>query len=260
MKLKRDSVYNGDCMDLMKYLPNHSIDFILCDLPYGTTACAWDDIIPLVPMWEEFRRITKDNAAVALFASNPFTAKLIMSNTKEYRHQWVWYKASAGNFINAKYAPLKVCEDIVVFSKEKANYYPHMEERAFERKVGKPIIKQTDFHRGIKGGTFRASEEWNGSVQYPKNLVYFSAQAKECNNGSRLHPTQKPVDLCEYLIKTYTLQGELVLDITMGSGSTCVAAKNTGRRYIGFEKDQNFYSKAVLRLETPIQVNSSDGT
>jgi site-specific DNA-methyltransferase (adenine-specific) len=247
-KLKDIELMHGDCLEKMKEIKDKSIDMILCDLPYGTTACKWDSIIPLELLWKEYNRIIKDGGAIVLFGSNPFSSMLISSNIKAYKHQWIWNKKSAGNILVAKYQPLKIYEDIIVFSKDKVKYYPIFTENQEDRTKEKPVQKKTDLFSGLKSGEFKPGNNKKGTQRYPKNILEFSAQSGECANSKRLHPTQKPVALLEYLIKTYTNEGETILDNCMGSGSTGEACLKTNRKFIGIEKDDNYFDIAVNRI------------
>lgn len=238
----------GDCLELMKSISDKSVDMILCDLPYGTTACKWDTIIPFEPPWEQYERIIKDNGAIVLTASQPFTTKLIASNFDMFKHEWVWIK-SHGGFASAKFKPLKRHEDILVFSKGTVSYHPQMtevkgkvrdqrNEPAFNNngrnKVDSPV------NPGIKKAY---SKDYNPRKRYPKSHIEFSNRKEKI-----VHPTQKPVALMEYLIKTYTNDGDLVLDNCMGSGSTGVAAVNLNRSFIGIELDEHYFEIATNRI------------
>jgi site-specific DNA-methyltransferase (adenine-specific) len=229
----------GDCLKLMKDIPDGSVDMILCDLPYGTTACKWDSVIPFEPMWEQYERIIKDNGAIVLFGSEPFSSALRMSNIKHYKYDWVWDKVNRyTGYGNCKNAPLRRYETISVFAKQKTTYNPQMT-------VGKPYKKTGDYSSKIYGtGKIKKTGE-NSGTRYPYNILQFKGDDKK--NGF-LHPTQKPVELCEYLIKTYTNEGETVLDNCMGSGSTGVACINTGRNFIGIELDKGYFNIAQKRI------------
>ena len=245
MELNR--IYNEDCLEGMKRIPDKSVDMILCDLPYGTTACKWDTIIPFKPLWEQYERVIKDNGAIVLTASQPFTSALVMSNPRAFKHSWVWHKKNAGNVLTAKYSPLKTTEDVLVFSKKgkRVNYYPIFSYGHKDRSQDKPMKKKTDLFSSIKSGEFKPGNNKPGDARYPKHLIEFS-------NASRVgvvHPTQKPVALFEYLIKTYTNENETVLDNCMGSGTTAIACMNTNRNYIGFELDENYYKKSLERIK-----------
>ena len=233
----------GDCLELMRDVPDQSVDMILCDLPYGTTACKWDTVIPFAPLWAAYKRVCKPNAAIVLTASQPFTSLLVASNVGAFRHAWVWEKEQGVNFQLAKVQPLKVHEDVVVFGFSSPNYYPQGLQPCSIRKS----------NRG-KGGKLGhvCSEAHRESYEqtakgYPRSVVEFGRERG-------LHPTQKPVALMEYLILTYTNEGDVVLDNTMGSGTTGVACVNTGRKFIGMEQDAEYFQIARARIEsaTPI--------
>jgi len=226
----------GDCLELMKSIPDKSIDAIICDLPYGTTACKWDSVIPFEPLWEQYKRIIKDNGAIVLFGSQPFTSTLVMSNVKWFKYQWVWEKSRFANQMLAKVQPLKIHEDIVVFANERAIYNP---QGLIEiNKVTKQGSKITDNN----GGGVRKTSYLQTHTNYPRSILRFGSE------GKTVHPTQKPVDLLEYLVKTYTNQGDTVLDNCMGSGTTGVACKNLGRKFIGIEQDANYFEIASKRI------------
>lgn len=245
----------GDCLELMKDIPSGSVDMILCDLPYGTTACKWDNVIPFEPLWEQYKRIIKDNGAIVLFGSEPFSSKLRMSNLKMYKYDWYWNKNSSGNFLCAKYMPLKIIENIIVFGNVKINYYPIKMSGFKNRTNEKPVKKTSDMINGIKSGAFYKTEKnKKGTERYPKNLLEYSTQGCECANSKRKHPTQKPVALLEYIIKTYTNENETVLDNCMGSGSTGVACVNTNRNFIGIELDEKYFNIAKERIENESKI------
>ena len=230
-------LYNGDCLEVMKDIPNKSIDMILCDLPYGTTKCKWDIIIPFDELWEQYNRIIKDNGAIVLFGSQPFTSKLICSNIGNYKYDWIWDKKKSPNFRGVKYQPLIPYEIISVFNTTK--YNPQMVEGKMRKKGGYPSKNE---EQAISRGT----EIKINNLYYPKAILEFS---KANNKESGLHPTQKPIALLEYLIKTYTNENEVVLDNCMGSGSTCVACINTNRQFIGIELDKNYFEIAEKRIK-----------
>ena len=236
------NLLKGNCLDLMTDIPDKSIDMILCDLPYGTTACKWDTVIPFSPLWEQYHRIIKDNGAVALFSTQPFTTRLISSNLKNFRYCWYWKKNYSTGFSYARYQPMRCIEDICIFYKKAPRYNP---QGLIKR--DKPVIKK---NYGIVGSTIRFNEKVNSVLSYytnyPKHLLEFKSEVKD--NRNRLHPTQKPVKLLEYLIKTYTNEGEVVLDNCMGSGSTGIACINTGRKFIGIEKDEYYFNVAENRI------------
>lgn len=224
----------------MKYLPEKSIDMVLCDLPYGTTECKWDSIIPFRPLWEQYHRIAKDNAAIVLFSAQPFTTKLIHSNFKQFRYCWYWKKNNKTGGQFSKVQPMRCIEDICVFYKQKPVYNPQGLVR-----LEKPI-----YHEKRQSSLY--SYRGSGSIQkytnYPAHLIEFAGAGFGAEK--RVHPTQKPVKLLEYLINTYTMPGAVVLDNCMGSGSTGVAAKNTGRRFIGIELEDKYFNIAKQRIES----------
>lgn len=252
-------LYNGDCLEVMARLIENGIrvDMILTDPPYGTTACKWDTVIHFDKMWGAIDNVIKQNGATCLFGIEPFSSTLRMSNIKEYRHEWYWNKVNAGNFVQAKNHPLKLIENIIVFSKQKVCYIPQMnkntEEWTKKLKEKNKNKKQTSMEQTVEDKYFvMASGKWKSSTDesfsFPKNLITISKFSNECNSRNRAHPTQKPVELLEYLIKTYTNEGDLVLDFTMGSGSTGVACKNLNRRFIGIELDEKYFDIAVERV------------
>lgn len=240
---KIQEVWHGDCLELMKNIPDKSVDMILCDLPYGTTACKWDVIIPFDKLWGQYSRIIRDNKPILLFGSEPFSSYLRFSNMKEYKYDWYWDKKFGGNFVQAKRMPLKTIETISVFSngKKMPNYYPIMIDRE------KPI-KQGGIKTSLAIPIVNNSKTHNKKIydkKYPITRLYFPKSL-----GKTIHPTEKPIDLLEYLIKTYTNEGELVLDNCAGSGSTLVAAKNLNRQFIGIEKEEKFYNTCLDRLNS----------
>lgn len=235
----------GDCLQVMKTLEPNSVDLILTDLPYGTTACKWDAVIPFEPLWEQYRRVAKKNAAIVLTASQPFTSALIMSNVKEFRYCWVWEKDAGSNFATVKYQPMKEHEDVCVFYQDRPTYNPQMQERVGSRK-GK-VTKSVD--SGRKDSVY-GTQEGGFVLSVPELRNPRSIQRFQRERG--LHPTQKPTALMEYLIRTYTNEGDLVLDNTMGSGTTGVAAMNTGRRFIGIEQDTAYFDIAKKRIEESV--------
>ena len=230
-----DIIYNEDCLEGMKLLPDKSIDMVLCDLPYGTTACKWDSVIPFEPLWEQYNRVVKNNGAIVLFGSEPFSTELRHSNLKKYKYDWVWNKKLAGNGILAKKQPLKIHENIMVFNT--TIYFPQMTKGKLRKKMG---LKESE----ITGGDSYCQETYNDEY-YPQSIQEFSIANMR---KGRLHPTQKPVALLEYLIKTYTNEGEIVLDNCIGSGSTAIACINTDRHYIGYELDPEYYKIAQNRI------------
>jgi len=228
----------GDCLERMKEIPDGSIDMILTDPPYGTTACKWDSIIPLEPMWEQLKRVIKPNGAIVMTASQPFTTTLISSNMKMFKYCWVWDKVKPSTGLHAKIMPLRSTEDIVVFGKAKVLYNPQMVSKKLR------VEDKNDSNGETFGGARVKRKHDNNGLGYPKNLVTIS----NANQKNRQHPTQKPVALMEYLIKTYTNESEMVLDFTMGSGTTGVAAKNLKRDFIGIEMDEGYFKIAQDRI------------
>jgi DNA modification methylase len=248
----------GDCLERMKEIPDGSVDMILCDLPYGTTACKWDTIIPFEPLWGQYKRIVKKNGAVVLFGSQPFTSALVMSNSKMFKYALVWNKNVGGAFVLAKKRILPSHEDILIFGVKQTTYNPQMTVKPIENR--RPMKKEyKDRQKTIKmaSGMIKHSENYNEEENYPTSILLFPKQMQECNNLNRVHPTQKPVSLLEYLIKTYTNEGETVLDNTMGSGSTGVAAKNLNRSFIGIELDESYFQIAKKRIEEAIPKNEN---
>ena len=229
------TLYHGDCLEVMPQLPDKSIDFILTDLPYGMVACKWDLVIPFEPLWEQYKRLIKPNGAIALFGSQPFTSMLVMSNLKWFKYCWVWDKNNRAGFALANIRPMMMHEDICIFGEGRVKYYPQKIKRQSPvRKTGGTI---SDCY-GIKPTAIR-----NYTDLYPKSILEFG----NASQVGKEHPTQKNTSLLQYLIKTYTLEGETVLDSTCGSGSTLVAARDTVRRAIGIEKDGHYCEIAARR-------------
>ena len=225
----------GDCLELMKDIPDRSIDMVLCDLPYGTTRNKWDGVIPLDKLWKQYERIIKDNGAIVLFSQMPFSAELVHSNLKLFKYEWIWQKDNGTGFLNAKKMPLKRHENILVCDKKLPLYNPQMRTgfKPYKCKQGRHSTNYGAYEQGH-------ITESNGE-RYPIDIIEFK-------KDSGLHPTQKPVALLEYLIKTYTNEGETVLDNCMGSGSTGVACVNTNRNFIGYELDEKYFEIAEKRI------------
>ena len=245
-------LYNGDCLEIMDKLIEEGVkvDCILTDPPYGTTACKWDAVIPLDEMWKRLSKLVKDNGAIVLFGSQPFTTDLINSNRKIFKHINYWNKENSGSFTVSKFKPMPVIEDIVVFSKGTVTYNPQMvdaDEKNMRPRKSSNKVKQ-DTPIPVASGECKNSKNHNEKLRYPKNLLTYNSRSGELNSRKRVHPTQKPVKLCEWLIKTYTNEGEIVLDFTMGSGSTGVACVNTNRKFIGIELDENYFNIAINRI------------
>ena len=231
----------GDCLERMKEIPDGSVDMILTDPPYGTTACKWDSIIPLEPMWEQLKRIIKPNGAIVMTASQPFTSVLVSSNLKMFKYEWIWEKDGGSNFATVKYQPMKEHESVLIFGKGRTTYNQIKQERIGSRK-GKKTTTKNNGNKGGVYGDFSKSKSYEVSeLRCPRSIQRFKRERG-------LHPTQKPVALMEYLIKTYTNESETVLDFTMGSGSTGVAAKNLNRKFIGIELDQEYFNIAKKRI------------
>lgn len=236
-------LYMGDCLEIMPTLQAGSVDFILCDLPYGTTQCIWDTVIPFEFLWLQYRRIAKKNAAIVLTANQPFTSALIASNYADFRYAYAWNKVLPRGHLNAKKQPMRLLEDIAVFYQAQPTYNPQ-KSTGHKRKIARTkYIKHGDgsqVYGAEKRDTFYDSDE-----RYPTTLIEFST----ANQNGKVHPTQKPVELIEYLIRTYTNEGDTVLDNCMGSGTTGVACNNTGREFIGIEKDPAYFEIARKRVE-----------
>ena len=232
------SLYNGDCLDLMKYIPNDTVDLILCDLPYGTTRNKWDSALPLERLWQEYKRISR--GAIVLTAQSPFDKVLGASNLPMLRYEWIWEKTHPTGYLNAKRAPMKSHENILVFYARQPTYNPiktsgHKRKTATKRKDETPNYGRQNF----------TSLPYDSTERYPRSVVTFASDKQR----SSLHPTQKPVALMEYLINTYTNEGDTVLDNCMGSGTTGVACANTGRRFIGMEMDDVYFNIASKRIK-----------
>lgn len=232
---------HGDCLEKMADIADGSVDMILCDLPYGTTACKWDTVIPFEPLWSHYRRVAKRNAAIVLTASQPFTSALVMSNPTMFRHEWVWIKNRGSNFANTVREPMKEHESALVFSEGKWTYNKQMQERtgagSDRVKYGVAFKSESDNYRVFDGREHQKLPD----LRVPSSWQKFNTEVG-------LHPTQKPVALMEYLIRTYTKEGETVLDNCMGSGTTGVACVNTGRKFIGIERDDKYFQIATDRI------------
>ncbi len=256
--LEINKVYLGDCLEIMKDIDDKSIDMILCDLPYGTTACKWDTIIPFELLWKEYKHLIKDNGAIVLTASQPFTAQLICSNIKNFKHYWIWDKEIAGAFALAKYRPMIVTEEICVFSNGgRVNYYPIM-EKAITKNI-RPINQGSSVSSAtpVASGIAKSKSGYDNQTRFPKNIIKYSKYNAECNQLNRVHPTQKPITLFEYLINTYTNKDDLVLDNCAGSGTTGIACLNTNRNYILIEKEREYYDIIEKRINEAIKNKSN---
>ena len=248
--IEPNTIILGDCLDVMKNIPSSSIDMILCDPPFGSTTCSWDIIIPFDKLWLEYNRIIKPNGAILLFGTEPFSSMLRLSNLDMYRYDIIWDKMATTNFANAKKMPLSVYENISVFYKKLPTYNPIMSD-ADPKKVRDlyvPLVNKSEtniFHSGV---TKKYSEGYDKTKRYPTKIIRFSSREAECNAHSKIHPAQKTVSMLEYLIKTYSNEQDIILDSTMGVGSTGVAAINLNRKFIGIEKDSNYFKSCVSRL------------
>jgi len=247
--MELNKIYKGDCLKVMKDIDDKSIDMILCDLPYGTTACKWDTIIPFEPLWEQYKRIIKDNGAIVLTASQPFTSALVISNIKMFRYEIIWEKERPTNIFFMKKQIGKVHENILVFYKHQPTYNPIMEDR----NVKTGLTGDTDYSKFNNNGSlthkkqkYQASKDYDFKKKYPRSVLKIQ---RELQSNEGRHPTQKPVALFEYLIKTYTNEGDLVLDNCIGSGTTGVACKKINRNFIGIEQDKEYVKIAEARIK-----------
>lgn len=249
--LKVNEIYNMECIEGMKIIDDCSVNLICTDLPYGTTNCSWDTVIPFDKLWEQYNRIIKDDGVIILFGTQPFTTDLINSNREMYKHINYWNKENAGSFTVAKYRPMPVIEEIVVFAKNKVKYNPQMilAEDKNKRPRGKSNKALIDSSQGIASGEYKVSNTHNENLRYPKNLLTYNSRKGELNSTKRLHATQKPVEMIEWLIKSYSSEGDLVLDSCIGSGTTVIACLNAKRNYIGFELDEYYYNLANNRIK-----------
>jgi DNA modification methylase len=245
MESKNIQLLHGDCLELMKTIPDESVDMVLCDLPYGTTACKWDSVIPFDKLWEQYNRVIKDNGAIVLFGSEPFSSSLRLSNLDWYKYDLYWTKEKPTNFFQLKKRFGKLTENICVFYKKQCTYNPQMVKHEGKPVTNNPKGKHESIITGVNKEVLPYKD--NG-YRYPCDILKFRREIL----GTTVHPTQKPVALLEYLIKTYTDEGMLVLDNTMGSGSTGVACVNTNRKFIGIEMDENYFNIACDRIEDAI--------
>ena len=243
---KNINLFNGDCLEVMKTIPDGSVDLVLTDPPYGTTACKWDTVIDLDLMWEQLKRIIKPNGAIVLFGSEPFSSALRMSNIKKYKYDWVWEKDKPANFALANKQPMKYHENVMVFCYGSTPYFKIMSENH------KPMNGQASYGRTFNGSVpslnIKDVNKGGSTLRNPKSIQKFNTVKHNSIDKGGFHPTQKPVALLEYLIKTYTQENETVLDFTMGSGSTGVACKNLDRKFIGIELDETYFNIAKNRI------------
>ena len=252
MNIQRNNIYHGDCLDIMKFIPDESIDMILADLPYGTTKAAFDSVIDLTKLWEQYNRIIKPNGAILLFAQTPFDKVLGASNIKMLKYEWIWEKTQATGFLNAKKMPMKAHENILVFYKNAPTYNPqkttgHKPVNSYTKKA--KVQNKTELYGAVKEDVSGGGE----TDRYPRSVLVYPSDKQIMKSTPFLHPMQKPLALCEYFIKTYTNEGDVILDNVCGSGTTGVAAKNLKRDYILIEKEERFYEMSCKRL-TPIIV------
>ena len=238
--MENSTIYNADCFDIFHLIPDKSIDAIICDLPYGTTQNKWDSILPLGKLWNEYKRILKTNGVIVLTGSEPFTSVLITSNLKDFKYNWIWKKSKATGFFDAKKRPLNDYETISVFYAKPPTYNPQMTiaEKIYKRGFVKR--KKSDCY-----GDEKDFVQVDSGLRYPKRII----EIGNADTRGVEHSTQKPIELMEYLVKTYTNEGDMVLDNTMGSGTTGVACVNTGRKFVGIEKEKNYFDIAVKRIK-----------
>jgi len=243
--MELNKIYNQDCLEGMKLIPDRSIDMVLCDLPYGSTSLKWDSKIDIEKFWEQIKRITKENAAICLFSQMPFGAELIMSNRKMFRYEWIWEKNVGAGFLNAHKMPLRAHENILVFYRKLPTYNPQKTKATKGHSRSNNKVKTKCYPiRGKNSETYVYNDD---GTRFPFDVQKF--KTPNTTSEKPIHSTQKPVDLCEYLIKTYTNEGEVVFDACMGSGTTAIAAINTNRQFLGFELDKEYYEKSLERIE-----------
>lgn len=255
--MKDVELWQGDCLELMKNIPDGSVDLVLTDPPYGTTACKWDSVIPFEPMWKQLNRIIKPNGAIVLFSQQPFTSACVSSNYKMFRYEWIWQKPQGVGFLNAQKMPLKAHENILVFYKKLPTYNPQ-----FWKSTPYANKNKIAGGRQYRKLQCRNTESLDG-IRYPIDVIKFNLEKERYNSKKiktdKMHPTQKPIDLLEYLIKTYTNEDETVLDFTMGSGSTGVACVNTNRNFIGIELDEGYFNIAKKRIDEAYSIVGGAG-
>ena len=242
--LENNKIYLGDCLEVMKNIKNKSIDMVLCDLPYGTTACKWDSIVSFKSLWEQYERIIKGNGAIVLFGVEPFSSYLRLSNEKLYRYDWIWEKDRHANFLFANKMPLKKHEIVSVFYKHLPTYNPQMTEGKKNNSMFKKGVTYKTEYKELMNQDVKMTEGKQDGLKFPSTVQFFKCIGK----GKNMHPTQKPVPLLEYLIRTYTNEDQIVVDNCMGVGSTPVACINTNRNYIGIEKNETYFNIAKERI------------
>ena len=241
--MKINEIYKGDCLELMpKHVEDKSIDMIFCDLPYGTTVCKWDTIIPFDKLWSEYERVIKDNGVILLFGNEPFSSVLRTSNLKLYRYDWIWEKTKATGFQNSKIQPMRKYENLSVFYKHKPTYNPQGLVNKEDRKTN---VRSGNIKNEHSFNTYKGKKPVAEFTNYPTNIIKF----KNASGAGHLHPTMKPLSLIEYMIRTYTNEGDLILDNTCGSGTTGLGAKNLNRNYIMMEQDPKYYEIACKRVQ-----------
>ena len=253
--IKLDTIYNMDCLEGMKVIPDGSVDAVICDLPYGTTSCKWDVVIPFVPLWEQYHRVCKPNAPIVLFSQQPFTSFLLLSNIDDFKYEIIWEKTVPTGFLNAKKAPMRIHENILVFYANQPTYNPQMHIK-HDAPIGRKgsDCKKIQFGKLITGD---ATKDWSyvdDGSRYPTDIVKFSnwngsGMIQKKGTERTFHPTQKPVDLLRYLVLTYTNEGDTVLDNCMGSGTTAIACIKERRHFIGFELNKEYFDKAQRRID-----------
>lgn len=254
--IELDKIYNEDCLEGMKKIPDHSVDCIICDLPYGTTSCFWDVIIPFDKLWEQYNRIIKNNKPIILFCQQPFTTLLIASNINSFREEIIWEKNKSGSGLNAKNKHLKYHENIIVFCQESSYTYNPIRWQIDTKKIVTRNKYEYLEKNNIIGTHQTRTKSKDDGFRFPKSILKYDVpyspkkNSKTLNGDYRIHPTQKPVALIEYLIKTYSNEGDVVLDNCMGSGTTAVACLNTNRHFIGFELNEDYWKKSIERIET----------
>ena len=239
MKIGNGDFWLGDCLELMARIPDGSVDMVLCDLPYGTTQNKWDAVIPFEPLWAHYWRVCKPNAAVVLTGAQPFTSALVMSQVQHFKYDWTWEKAQPSGHLNAKKMPLRAHEDVLVFARNQPVYNP-------QKTDGHPRVRATHHRQSSNYGTQITGQAYDSTERYPRSVQLIRGVPN--SNGSKIHPTQKPVALFDYLIRTYTNPGDLVLDNCAGSGTTAIAAEQTGRRWLCIERDPGYYYGAIGRV------------
>lgn len=234
------ALFNADCMDVLPFIPDKSVQLILADLPYGTTQNKWDSVLPLDSLWNEYKRIIKDDGVIVLTASQPFTSALVMSNSKMFKHEWIWQKDKGSNFANTVREPMKEHESVLVFANKKWVYNKQMEQR---KGSGSKAVGATNKHykKSENYGIFSGAEFKVSELRVPSSIQFVKRE-------TGLHPTQKPLELMKYLILTYSNENDMVLDNVMGAGTTCLGAKELNRKFIGIEKEVKYYELAVARV------------